>query len=113
MLLSAMKKANNFFVAMVTAPDLGTARKLAGVVLRQRKAACVNLVPQIESHYWWQGKLEQGGEVLMIFKTTAKCLPDLEETILKHHPYDTPEIITFRLESGTGRYLSWVRKEVS
>lgn len=102
-----MKPAKNLSVVLVTAPDLKTARRLARAALKAKLVACVNLVPRIESHYWWQGKMERGNEVLMILKTTRPTLPALEKLILKLHPYDTAEFIVLPLTCGSERYLSW------
>ena len=108
-----MKSARPFAVVLVTAPDLKTARTVTQAVLRARLAACVNLVPRIESHYWWQGKLERGSEVLLVVKTTQGKLAALEKAILARHPYDTPEILALPLHSGTPRYLDWLLKSAS
>jgi periplasmic divalent cation tolerance protein len=101
-----MKPAKNFSIVLVTAPDLKIARRLAQAALKAKLVACVNLVPKIESHYWWQGKLERGNEVLMIFKATRATLPALETLILKLHPCDTAEFIVLPVEQGSERYLS-------
>lgn len=106
-----MKSARSFSVVLVTAPDLKTARVLARVVLRKRLAACVNIIPKIESHYWWQGKLEQGTEFLLVFKTVKPRLGALEKAILAHHPYDTPEFVVLPIASGNRRYLDWLVTE--
>jgi len=103
-----MKSAKDFFVVLVTAPDMKTARALAKTALQARLIACANLVPKIESHYWWQGKIESGNEVLMILKTTRKRLAALEKLILAKHPYDTVEFLALPLHSGANRYLSWM-----
>lgn len=100
-------KAKNFSIVLVTAPDLKTARRLARAALKAKLVACVNLVPRIESHYWWQGKLERGNEVLMILKATRATLSKLEELILKVHPYDTAEFIVLPVGQGSERYLQW------
>jgi periplasmic divalent cation tolerance protein len=101
-------KATNFRIVLVTAPDLKTARHLARAALDARLIACANLIPRVESHYRWQGKLERGSEVLMILKTTAKCLAKLEKLIVTKHPYDTPEFIVIDLRGGNRRYLDWL-----
>jgi periplasmic divalent cation tolerance protein len=103
-----MKTAGNYVIVLVTAPDLKTARSLARVALEARLVACANLVPRLESHYWWQGKLESGREILILFKTTRSKLAALEKAMLKKHPYDTPEIIAVPLQSGTAGYLQWI-----
>ena len=99
-------------VALVTAPDLKVARRLAKLILQSRLAACVNLIPRLESHYWWQGKLEKGAEVLMILKTTSTRLNRLETCILENHPYDTPEFIVLPLVAGNKKYLDWISDSV-
>lgn len=101
--------AQRFKIVLVTAPDLKTARKFARQALEARLAACANLLPKIESHYWWQDKLEQTHEILILFKTTNSQLKPLEELILSLHPYDTPEFLVLSLQSGNGRYLKWLR----
>jgi periplasmic divalent cation tolerance protein len=101
-----------FALALVTAPDLKTARMLARAALQARLIACANLLPKIESHYWWQGKIENGTEVLMLFKTTAARLAALEKLIVSKHPYDTPEFIALKVNSGNKRYLDWLARAV-
>lgn len=103
-----MKSARNFAIVLVTAPDLKTARALARAALDARLVACANLIPKLESHYWWQGKVERSNEVLILFKTTKPKLAALEKLILARHPYDTPEFIALPLTSGTPRYLDWI-----
>ena len=105
-----MKAARKFSLVLVTAPDLKTARKLAKAALAARLIACANLIPKIESHYWWQGKMETGAEVLMILKTTHPRLAALEKLILVKHPYDTPEFIVLQLNAGAKRYLDWLER---
>jgi periplasmic divalent cation tolerance protein len=104
-----MKSAAPFALVLVTAPDLKTARKLAKAALTARLIACANLVPKIESHYLWQGKLETSAEVLLVLKTTRARLTKLEKLILAKHPYDTPEFVVLRFNKGNERYLSWVQ----
>jgi len=103
-----MKKTSKFAVVLVTAPDLKTTRRLAKAALAARLIACANLVPRIESHYRWQGKLGQGGEVLMILKTTCARLAALEKLILVRHPYDTAEFLVLPMSGGSKRYLEWL-----
>ena len=69
-----MKLTGKFAVVLVTAPDVKTARKLARAALEARLIACANLIPRIESHYWWRGKIEASAEVLMVMKTTTARL---------------------------------------
>jgi periplasmic divalent cation tolerance protein len=103
--------AANFRIVLVTAPDLKTARKLARAALDARLIACANLIPRIESHYRWQGKMERSAEILMVIKTTKTNLAKLEKLLLSLHPYDTPEFLILPLRGGNRRYLNWLRNE--
>ena len=107
-----MKSAAPFSLVLVTAPDLKTARSLTRAALTARLAACANLIPKIESHYWWRGKIESGNEVLLILKTKKSKLPALEKLLLKKHPYDTPEFLVLPVGRGNARYLEWLAESV-
>lgn len=104
----AMKPAIKFAVVLVTAPDMRTARALAKAALQARLIACANLIPKIESHYRWRGKIESSVELLLILKTTKPRLAALEKLILARHPYDTPEFLVLPLSAGSRKYLAWL-----
>jgi periplasmic divalent cation tolerance protein len=106
-----MKSAAAFAIVLVTAPDLKTARALAKAALQAQLIACANLVPKIESHYWWQGKLESGAEILLILKTAKPKLAALEKLILARHPYDTPEFLVLPVRAGSRKYLAWLAEQ--
>lgn len=108
-----MRSAKKFAIVLVTAPDLKTARKLASAALKSRLVACANLIPKIESHYWWKGKTDRSSEVLILFKTSTARLTALERFILARHPYDTPEFLVVPILQGTSRYLHWLQKSVT
>src|ERR1039457_3565463 len=103
-----MKSVAKFAIVLVTMPDLKTARALAKAALSARLIACANLVPKIESHYWWQGKVESSAEVLLILKTQKSRLSALEKLVLAQHPYDTPEFLVLPLSAGNKKYLDWL-----
>jgi periplasmic divalent cation tolerance protein len=107
-----VKSAASFAVVLITAPNLRVARQLARGALRARLIACANLVPKVESLYWWQGKMESGAEVLLVCKTAKRKLAAFEKFVLANHPYDTPEFITLSLSGGTKRYLDWITASV-
>ncbi len=100
----------NCKIVLVTAPNLKVARQLAQAALTARLIACANLVPRIESHYRWQGKLERGNEVLLMMKTTARRLAALEQLVAANHPYETPEFVVLNLAGGAKKYLAWLRE---
>jgi periplasmic divalent cation tolerance protein len=97
-----LQPATSFALVLVTAPDLKTA------ALSARLIACANLVPKIESHYRWRGKIERGTEVLLLLKTTRRRLAALEKLVLAQHPYDTPEFLVLPLRAGSRKYLDWL-----
>ena len=101
--------SQTFKVVFVTAPNLRVARKLARTALEARLVACANLIPRLESHYWWRGKLERSTEILIVFKTTQKQLAALEKLVLANHPYDTPEFVALPVSAGSRRYLEWLQ----
>ena len=103
-----MKSAASFVLVLVTAPDLKTARALAKSALSARLIACANLIPKIESHYQWRGRIESSAEVLLILKTRRSKLAALEKLVLARHPYDTPEFLVLPLSAGNPKYLDWL-----
>lgn len=107
-----MQHAKSFVIVLVTTPDLKVARQLAQAALKARLIACANLVPKLESHYWWEGKIEKGEEVLVIMKTTRTRLAALEKLIVAKHPYDTLEFLVVPLMAGNARYLKWITDSV-
>jgi len=87
---------------------LKTARLLARAALQARLVACVNLIPKVEAHYWWQVKVQSGAEVLLMLKTPKTRLAALEKLVLSRHPYDTPEFLAIPLGHGNRKYLAWL-----
>lgn len=100
-------------VVLSTFGDMESAREAARTAVEEQLAACGNIIPQIESIYRWKGKVESNPEVLVVFKTTRECYPQLEQCIRAHHPYELPEIIALEVDSGLHGYLNWVVESVS
>lgn len=95
-------------IVLCTFPDADTARRICNEIISENLAACVNLIPGVESIYRWEGKIEQASEVLAIFKVSAVGFEDLEKELLEKHPYDTPEILGIAVDKVTECYLKWV-----
>ena len=91
-------------VALTTVATAVEARRLAKSLLRQRLAACINIVPGIESFYWWQGKIDQSAEHLLVIKSTKRCVKPLERAIRLEHAYNTPEFLVFEADHGNKKY---------
>ncbi|WP_323121879.1 divalent-cation tolerance protein CutA [Burkholderia alba] len=95
---------------LTTVPDGATARALADGALAARLAACVSELGTVRSSYHWQGKIETGEEIQLLFKTSAVRALELERYIQAHHPYDTPEILSWQAAASVA-YGQWVATE--
>ncbi|MCG7900034.1 MAG: divalent-cation tolerance protein CutA [Candidatus Thiodiazotropha lotti] len=100
----------SLLLMLCTAPDRGTAERLAGMLVEQELAACVNLSAPITSIYRWQGKTEQSEEVLLLIKTTKDRYQACESALRAEHPYELPEIIAVPVEQGLDDYVNWVER---
>jgi periplasmic divalent cation tolerance protein len=105
--------ADEILLVLSTFPDLETARRIAAQLVTENFAACANIIPAIESIYRWQGKIEQGNETLVLFKTSAARYSAFQDKLKSLHPYDVPEIICFPLTAGWPPYLRWVADNCS
>ncbi|MFL6354850.1 MAG: divalent-cation tolerance protein CutA [Bryobacteraceae bacterium] len=85
---------------------------IANSLIEEQLAACVNVLPQVESIYRWQGKVETAHEVLLIIKTTEEHFTAVRDRITQLHTYDTPEIVAMPVIHGSERYLAWLRGQV-
>jgi len=108
----AMENLNDKLVVLVTAANAEEGTKLANLIVGQRLAACVNVLPGIRSFFWWQGKIDEQEEVLLIIKTTRPLLQELIATVQAHHSYQVPEIIALPIVAGAEDYLRWLVAEV-
>lgn len=109
-----MAKSEHFadIVVLITTANAEEAQRIADVLLNERKAACINIVPKVSSLFWWQDKLESAEESLLIVKTKASVLAEVVSLVKKHHGYDIPEVIALPIIGGSQDYLEWVDKEV-
>ena len=98
-------------VIFVTVGTHEEAEVIADVLLEQRKAACVNIVPAVDSHFRWEGKLETGQEALLIIKTQASLVEEVTNLVKTVHSYDNPEIIALPIIGGNPEYLAWIDTE--
>ncbi|KAJ4820380.1 Divalent-cation tolerance protein CutA [Rhynchospora pubera] len=96
-------------VVYVTVPNREAGRKLSDSIVKERLAACVNIVPGVESVYWWEGKVQADSEELLIIKTRESLLPALTEHVKANHEYDLPEVIAMPITGGNTKYLEWIK----
>ena len=98
-------------VVFITAATADEAQSISNFLVSRRKAACVNIVPQVHSMFWWQGKIEYADEALLIVKTKATLLEELIGLVKQNHSYDVPEIIALPIIGGSRDYLQWLDDE--
>ena len=98
-------------VVFITIDSQENAQKIASKLLSERKAACVNIIPAVESQYWWQGKIENADELMLMVKTRASLMDELVALVKSIHPYSIPEIIALPIIGGNEDYLQWIEKE--
>ena len=103
-----MKDADAFRIVLVTAGSEEEAANIAKALVEERLAACANIVPKIRSVYRWEGKVQDEAEALLIIKTAEAALPALEDRVRALHSYDVPEVISVKLDQGSGPYLDWL-----
>jgi periplasmic divalent cation tolerance protein len=99
-------------LVLTTAGSEEEARKIANELVERRLAACVNIVPGIQSVYRWEGKVESAEEFLLIVKTTKLRSVDVNAAIRELHSYDLPECIVISMEDGSAEYLKWIEESV-
>jgi periplasmic divalent cation tolerance protein len=101
-----------YILVHVTVKDLEEGRKIAKSVVKHRLATCVNIIPEVESYFWWKDKLDTAKEAMLIIKTKETSLPELIKTIKKLHSYSIPEIIALPISGGSRDYLEWIENEI-
>jgi periplasmic divalent cation tolerance protein len=97
-----------YIVVLVTVPSQSIARKIAKFLLASKLAACVNIIPRVDSLFWWQGKIDKAKEVLLVVKTQKNLFPKLCKAVKSRHPYQVPEIIALPIILGNREYLEWI-----
>ena len=91
--------------------DMASAQALARALVERRLAACVNVLPAVQSIYRWNGAVEEAAEVTLLIKTTAARYAELEQAIRALHPYELPEVIAVTVSAGSPAYLGWIAQE--
>jgi len=105
--------AGELLIGFCTVPDRDSAERIATALVTERLAACVNIVPQVTSVYRWQDKVERNEELLLLIKTASRVNTEvLKDRLLTLHPYDVPEFLLVPVESGLGKYVTWVAQNV-
>ena len=96
-------------VVMTTTRDKADAEKLAGSIIDEKLAACVQILPQMTSVYFWEGKVRREPEHLLLIKTLEEKYDELSDFIQKNHSYDVPEIVAIEAEKVSDNYHRWLK----
>ena len=99
-------------LVLTTASSQEEARTIAQALIERRLAACINIVPQVESIYRWKDKIETATEWLLIIKTTSDAFDRVRDVLKELHPYEVPECIEIAIEDGSAPYLDWIENSV-
>jgi periplasmic divalent cation tolerance protein len=99
---------SEYIIVFITVPDRAQGETIARALLEKRLVACVNILENISSLFWWEGKIDEASECLMILKTRREQFQALKSYVCLHHPYDVPEIIALPIEAGHQPYLRWI-----
>lgn len=97
-------------ISFATCKDRRQANRIARALVREKLAACVNIVPGVASVYAWKGKVEEGREVMLVIKSRAALSKRLAARVKALHSYSVPEVVTIPIASGNPDYLRWVRE---
>lgn len=97
----------------VTCESQDQAKMIAQTIVEQRLAACANILPGMETIYWWKGKMEEGHEAVLIFKTASNLVDQLIEAVKRLHSYEVPCVIALPVEKGNPDYLRWIAEETT
>jgi len=95
-------------IVLITVGSEEEAHKIAELLVNEKKAACVNIVPEIDSIFWWEGKIDSAQESLLLVKTRASLFPEIVELVKRMHSYEVPEIIALPIIAGSEDYLKWL-----
>jgi len=101
-----------FLLVICTCPNDGAATAVSTALVEERLAACVNRISGVRSRYRWKGHVETDDEVLLLIKTQAARYEEVEQTIHRLHPDETPEVIAIDIAAGASAYLEWIRDSV-
>ena len=108
--INSNKETTNFIIVHVTVPSKIAGEKIANVLLNNKLAACVNIIPGVSSFYTWKNKINEDAELLLEIKTKSRLFNSLEEIVVKNHPYDVPEVIAFPMQFVSKSYGAWIEE---
>ncbi len=100
------------YILAITTTPADDANSIATALVESQLCACVNIIKGIESIYHWKGKIEKSVESILLMKTEERLKDELQSKLIELHPYDTPEFVTFTIDSGESSYLEWISSSI-
>lgn len=101
-----------YVVVLITTPSREEAERIARDLLSKKLAACVNMVSDVKSLFWWEEKIDEANESLLVIKTRLDQMKELIESVKQIHSYTVPEIIALPIITGNTRYLEWINQTI-
>src|SRR3989338_2477032 len=101
-----------YSIVFITAKDNEEAKRIAHGLLKEKLIACANIIPGVQSMFWWEGKIDEAGEALLILKTKRSLIKKVIKTVKVLHSYQVPEVIALPIIEGNKDYLKWVNESV-
>ena len=102
---------DDFILTLTSTDEEEVSRKISKKLIEEKACACVNIIPKVERHYFWNGKLQKSNEWLIMIKSQRKYYKRIESIIKKLHNYEVPEIISIKIDQGSNEYLEWIKNE--
>ena len=102
----------DYYIFLVTVPNIEEGKKIANILVESKLAACVNIIQNVISIYRWKGNIERENEMLLIIKTTEEKCDLVIQKVREIHSYSNPECVAFKIEKGSEKYLDWIKEVV-
>jgi len=102
----------DFIVVLMTVPGQEEAQRISQSLLKEKLVACVNVIPEVHSLYWWQGKIDNADEVLLVAKSRKSYFDKIKDCVRTHHSYEVPEILALPVVGGNDEYLNWIEQSL-
>lgn len=103
----------SYTVILSTVPTEEEAKKITQTLLQEKLVACVNIIKSVESFFWWEGKIDNANEILLVIKTLEKNIPFVIKRIKELHSYTVPEIVALPIIGGNSDYLRWIGESIA
>ena len=107
-----MSKKSEKILMLVTAGSSEEASRIGKTLVEKRLAACCSIIPEIQSIYWWEGRITEDAEVLLLIKSLKSDEKNIIDTVKSMHSYEVPEIISLEMKSGFEKYFQWIEDNV-